>query len=240
MILKKRFLVVGLYSLISVFVTPVLARDSHHKGGHSADHGSDHAAPASVSAEQSMKWLQNGNLRFQKNAFRRDGRAPKDVQRLKDGQAPHAIVLSCSDSRVPPEHIFDQGLGEVFVVRTAGQALNNNVIASIEYALEHLGSKLIVVMGHTSCGAVKAAAGSKAGVSIGSPALDALVGEIRPRLPVTPSGVKDMEPESLANVRGVAEDLSRQSAIIREKTASGEVVIKRAMYHLNSGKVDWY
>ena len=193
-----------------------------------------------INPETSLKWLENGNIRFTKNKLRRDGRGPIDVQRLKDGQKPHAIVLSCSDSRVPPEHIFDQGLGEIFVVRTAGQAIDNNVIASIEYAIEHLGSKLIVVMGHTSCGAVKAAMGSKIGVSVGSPALDALVSDIRPRLPLTPSGEKDVEPESLANVRGVAEDLSRKSAIIKEKTATGEVLIKRAMYHLDSGKVSWY
>lgn len=78
-----------------------------------------------------------------------------DLKRLSTGQKPHTIVLSCSDSRVPPEVLFDQKLGEIFVIRTAGQAIDSSVLASIEYAVSHLGTNLIVVMGHESCGAVK-------------------------------------------------------------------------------------
>jgi carbonic anhydrase len=235
---KSKIFNIGLVVTLAGFALPsyrLYANDHATEASHKTE-----SSKEGVSPEQSLKWLENGNLRFVKGAFRKDGRSSKDVQRLKDGQKPHAIVLSCSDSRVPPEHVFDQGLGEIFVVRTAGQSIDDNVIASIEYAVEHLGAKLIVVMGHTSCGAVKAAMGSQIGVSVGSPALDALAADIRPRLPVTPSGAKDFEPESLSNVKGVAEELSRKSAMLKAKTASGEVLIKRAMYHLDSGKVSWY
>ena len=112
----------------------------------------------SVAPDTALKWLMNGNNRFVKTQLRmKEGQKPADIKRLSSGQQPHAIVLSCSDSRVPPELVFDQKLGEIFVVRTAGEALGDNAVGSIEYAVEHLGSRLIVVMGHTSCGAVKAA-----------------------------------------------------------------------------------
>jgi hypothetical protein len=109
-------------------------------------------ADSGVEAKTSFRWLQNGNKRFVTESLRKDGQSKKDRIRLVSGQKPHAIVLSCSDSRVPPEVLFDQKLGEIFVVRTAGEALDNTAIASIEYALEHLGSHLLVVMAHESCG----------------------------------------------------------------------------------------
>lgn len=91
-----------------------------------------------------------------------------DIERLSTGQAPQAIVLSCSDSRVAPEIVFDQKLGEMFTVRSAGEALSSQAIASIEFAIAKLGSKLIVVMGHTKCGAIKAAVDTLSGGSAGS------------------------------------------------------------------------
>ena len=123
-----------------------------------------------------------GNKRFLKGNVRKDGIDSATIKKLSEGQKPHAIVLSCSDSRVPPEIIFDQKLGEVFVVRTAGQSLDSMAIASIEYAVAHLGSNLILVMGHESCGAVKAALSTLNGGDAGSPSLNKLVGDLHPRL----------------------------------------------------------
>ncbi len=200
--------------------------------------GSDDPKP-SVSAEQSLGWLKNGNIRFTGSKLRKDGQGEADRSRLSTGQKPHAIVLSCSDSRVPPEIVFDQKLGELFVVRTAGEALGDNAIGSIEYAVEHLGSKLIVVMGHTSCGAVKAALGSMDGSSVGTPALDNLVKDIHPRISAfkgkAPS--EKLSSESFANARGVAADLALRSNLLREKIASGKLSVVPSLYDLDSGKV---
>lgn len=194
-----------------------------------------------VPAEKSLGWLKNGNIRFTKGTFRADGVSPKDRARLVGGQKPHAVVLSCSDSRVPPEVVFDQKLGEIFVVRTAGQALDNKVIASIEYALGHLGSNLLVVMGHESCGALKATLSALHGADLGSPALNDLATELKPHL----QSYADKEPsdhlldESWSNVTDVAKELTERSALIRDAVASGEVKIVKAMYHLESGNVEW-
>ncbi len=204
-------------------------------GGHD-----DHAA--GVAADVSMRWLQNGNVRYLKRNFRGDGRGANDRKRLVAGQKPHAIVLSCSDSRVPPEIVFDQALGEIFTIRVAGEALDSSVIASIEYAVEHLGSKLIVVMGHTQCGAVKAALATKDGESAGSTDLDQLIADIRPRLKTVlkeaPS--TSLEVESALNADGVARDLVKRSEILKKKVESGDITIKSALYRLDSGQVNFY
>lgn len=202
------------------------------------------AAPEkSVSAEKAMLWLQNGNKRYLKKANRGDGKSQLDRDRLKKTEKPYAVVLSCSDSRVPPETVFDQSLGEVSVVRTAGQSLDAAVIASLEYAVENLGPRLLVVMGHTSCGAVSSALATADGKSAGSPSLDLLVADIRPRLPNRgPAGAhsESLEIESSANAQGVAADLMKRSSIIRARVEKGDLVIKPALYYLDSGVVKFY
>lgn len=192
-----------------------------------------------VSAEKSLEWLEHGNTRYTAGKLRKDGQGPDDVKRLSTGQKPHAIVLSCSDSRVPPEIIFDQKLGELFVVRTAGESLGDNVIGSIEYAVEHLGSHLIVVMGHTSCGAVKAAFGSMDGSSVGTPALDSLVKDIHPRIASYKGkhASDHFADESWSNAEGVAQDLAKRSELIREKIKKGELKVVPSLYDLDTGHV---
>jgi carbonic anhydrase len=204
-----------------------------------ADHKPREVGP--VPAEKSLGWLKNGNTRFVTGRLRADGAKSADRTRLAAGQKPHAIVLSCSDSRVPPELVFDQKLGEVFVVRTAGESLDNNVIGSIEYAVDHLGSNLIVVMGHSSCGAVKAALASLQGSDLGSPALNGLVADLKPHLTqyANKKSSEGLVEEVSANVNGVAHDLLARSQILRDAMATGEVKIVRAVYHLETGKVDW-
>ncbi|WP_413587476.1 carbonic anhydrase [Bdellovibrio sp. HCB274] len=191
-----------------------------------------------VPADKSLGWLKNGNTRYVTGRLRSDGASAKDRMRLTEGQKPHAIVLACSDSRVPPELAFDQKLGEIFVVRTAGDALNETVVGSVEYGVQYLGANLIVVLGHSSCGAVNAAL---KGEDLGSPALNAIVDDIKPRIThfagKTPS--RGLVQESFANVTGVAHDLLMQSQILRDAVASGDVKISRALYHLDSGKVEW-
>jgi carbonic anhydrase len=199
------------------------------------------ATTPKVSGDQALQWLMNGNKRFTAPKVRRDGQNKSDIQRLSSGQTPHAIVLSCSDSRVPPELVFDQKLGEVFVVRTAGESLGDNAIASIEYALEHLGPQLLVVMGHTSCGAVKAALGTLDGSDAGSPALNALVAGLHPHLKSF-KGKKNSESysaEAWSVADGVAAELLTRSAIIKKHAQSGNLKIVTALYNLSDGVVNF-
>lgn len=200
-----------------------------------------HREKGPVEADAALELLKQGNQRYRKGGLRKDGATIKDRERLSKGQKPHTIVFSCSDSRVPPELVFDQKLGELFVVRTAGQSADFSAIASIEYAIEHLGANLIVVMGHESCGAVRAAHGAFAGGDAGSPHITALVKDIQPRINLfasTPISQGAMD-ESWANVIGTAKDLMEKSDIIRHAVATGEVKIARSIYHLSTGQVEW-
>lgn len=194
-----------------------------------------------IKAVKALQFLQNGNHRYITGHPRKDGASKSDREHLVSGQKPHTIILSCSDSRVPPEVVFDQRLGEVFIVRTAGEALDFGAIASIEYAVSHLGSNLIVIMGHESCGAVTAALKTLKGGDAGSVWLNKLVKDLHPHL----KRFTDLTPtdgiivESWANVEGVAKDLVERSEIVRNLVNSGEVVIQNALYHLGSGQVEW-
>lgn len=229
--------------------TEIANKDDHGgaiAGGEKGQTGG--AAPAlsgkaedGVAPAIALSWLKNGNRRFVKHYLRNDGAAMKDVQRLATGQKPHTIVLSCSDSRVPPELVFDQKLGEIFVVRTAGEALDAMALASIEYAYEHLGARHLLVMGHTDCGAVKAAYGTLKGGDAGSPWLNQLVADIQPRI----RAVSEDKPsnhfitEGWANVKGVARDLPQRSNILREAIESGKLGVSQGLYHLDNGEVEW-
>ncbi|MFN8944684.1 MAG: carbonic anhydrase [Pseudobdellovibrionaceae bacterium] len=213
-----------------------------HLTSHSKDHSHLRSA-GPVPATQALGWLKNGNTRFRKGFLRKDGQSPQDIARLSKGQSPHAIVVSCSDSRVPPETVFDQKLGEIFVVRTAGQSLDSSAVASIEYAIEHLGSNLIVVMGHESCGAVKATLSViKDHSDLGSPFLNQLAANIRPRLGPqserTPAST-GLLVEGWENTKGAARELVTKSEIIRRAIESGDVKMTSALYHLGSGEVEW-
>jgi len=202
--------------------------------------GDDHHHPAGVSPEVAMKWLKNGNARFKKGFFRNDGASQADIKKLSEGQTPHSIVLSCSDSRVPPEIVFDQKLGEIFTVRTAGEAIDPSAIASMEYAVEHLGPRNMVVMGHTNCGAIKAALSTMDGADAGSENLNHLVHDLHPRLKEfkgSHSHSKNFEAEAWANVDGIIKDLSLRSPLLAKKIKSGDIKVIPALYHLETGEV---
>ena len=204
-------------------------------------HGKNKREAGPIPADKAFGWLKNGNTRFVKGFFRKDGAQSSDRIRLVAGQKPHSVILSCSDSRVPPEVVFDQKLGEIFVIRTAGESIDDNVVGSIEYAVEHLGANLVVVMGHESCGAVRATLQALQGADLGSPAMNNLVNDLKPHVQQFASkkpstGVLD---ESWANVEGVTRELMERSAILRDAIASGEVKVTKAMYHLDSGRVEW-
>ena len=153
---------------------------------------------------------------------------------MTKGQQPHTIVLSCADSRVVPELAFDAGLGELFVLRVAGNVANTSTIASIEYAVAHCGSTVIVVLGHQSCGAVTAAvAGGDNGHN-----LNHLLAHIAPAIASAPEGSSVNEVVKV-NAQKNVEALSSRSDIIGNAVASGSVKIVPAYYNLDTGKVDF-
>ena len=157
---------------------------------------------------------------------------------LANGQSPFASVLSCADSRVPPEAIFHTGLGELFVVRAAGQVSDRSVLASLEYGAEHLHIPLIVVMGHESCGAVKAAMDTPASQSMGVN-LDFLLKAIRPavtRSTATPEEGR-LKAAILENVEESINEVITGSAILRHLFESGKIGLVGAYYELGTGRV---
>lgn len=178
--------------------------------------------------------LKDGNARFVEDKL--DGKLQDSSRRksLTGGQEPYAIILSCADSRVVPELAFDAGLGELFVVRVAGNVANSSSIASIEYAVAHIGSPVIVVLGHESCGAVTAAVnGGDNGYN-----LNHLLAHINPALHASPEGASVNEVVK-KNAELSSQELQTRSTIIREAVEAGKVKIIPAYYNLGSGKVDF-
>jgi len=183
---------------------------------------------------QIVKRLKDGNKRFVGDKL--EGKLKDKARRktLTKGQAPPTIVLSCADSRVVPEHAFDAGLGELFVLRVAGNIANTSTIASIEYAVAHCKSKVIVVLGHESCGAVTAAvAGGDNGYN-----LNHLLSHITPAIAACRKG-SSVNTVVKKNAKMVAKELSTRSDIIGKALAKKKIKIVPAYYNLGSGKVDF-
>ena len=184
--------------------------------------------------KQVLDRLQNGNERFVIDKL--DGKLQDSSRRdaLTSGQQPYAIILSCADSRVVPELAFDTGLGELFVIRVAGNVANTSSVASIEYAVAHLGTKVIVVLGHQSCGAVTAAVqGGDNGYN-----LNHLLSHITPAIAAAGSGA-DIVDVVKKNAELTVEALKTRSSIISKAVESGSLKIVPAYYNLDSGKVDF-
>lgn len=200
------------------------------------------ATVAGTTAEQSQKWLMNGNLRFMTKKFRADGRSELDRLRTSKEQKPHALVLSCSDSRVPPEMIFDQGLGEITTIRVAGEVLDASVLASIEQVVLNQAPHLLVVLGHTQCDSIEATLKWKELASHGSEALDRMVAEIKPHLKTvsTQNPSPKLQVEGALQADGVARDLTERSSIIKKAVDSGQLKIKSALYWIDTGEVRFY
>lgn len=196
--------------------------------------------------EQGLELLLKGNEKFIKGDLEllKKYSTPSVRRGLAAGQKPFAVVLTCSDSRVPPEILFDKGLGEIFVVRVAGNIVAPHELGSIEYALEHLGSNLVVVLGHEKCGAVKATYETypdHVEGNIGSltesiyPAVDTVVAGTKPADEVEQA--TQVEECIVENIKMVSESLESKSEIISHLVHLGETKIVRAKYDLDSGKV---
>jgi carbonic anhydrase len=161
--------------------------------------------------------------------------AAKRRAELTKSQHPFAIIVSCSDSRVPPEIVFDQGLGDLFVLRVAGNIIDDHSLGSIEYAVDHLATRLIVVLGHQRCGAVKAAKETIASKGKASAHIQSLVTAIRPAVEATVNG--DLETTVKANVKDVVQALRSSTPVLKPKVDSGEVQVIGGYYSLDTGSV---
>src|SRR4029453_8160853 len=161
--------------------------------------------------------------------------AAKRRAQLAKSQHPFAIIVSCSDSRVPPEIVFDQGLGDLFVLRVAGNVINDESLGSIEYAVDHLAVRLIAVIGHQSCGAVKAARETIVAKGKAPAHIQSLVAAIKPAVDSTVNG--DLDATIKANVKRVVDSLRSSTPILKAKVDSGEVQVIGGYYSLDTGAV---
>lgn len=197
---------------------------------------------STITPAMALQILQDGNKRFVSNLkFNRN--LLQQVNETRDGQWPFAVVLSCIDSRTSAELIFDQGLGDIFSVRIAGNIANEDILGSMEFACKVAGSKLIVVLGHTKCGAVKGACDH---VEMGN--LTALLSKLRPsvddetitKTDRNSSNSSFVENVASINVRRTVEAIKERSLILHEMIENGEVGICGAMYNVETGIVEFY
>jgi carbonic anhydrase len=205
-----------------------------------------------VSPDDALQKLLDGNKQYVESKLTNAAMSDAATRTsLAKSQKPYAVILTCSDSRVPPEIIFDKGLGELFVVRVAGNVPDPVVLGSIEYAAEHLGSSLVLVLGHERCGAVTAAVDAK-GKSTGSPNIDAIVNVIAPNVKTAANECEACKGEKKcaetkksefvecvvdANAKAVAASLTKRSPILKHLAEEKKIKIVAAKYDLDDGMV---
>jgi carbonic anhydrase len=194
-----------------------------------------HSDQSIVSPAEAISQLKEGNSRYTSGKRQPDEQTAKRRAELIKSQHPFATIVSCSDSRVPPEIVFDQGLGDLFVVRVAGNVINDEGLGSVEYSVDHLGSRLILVLGHQSCGAVKAARETIAAKGNAPGHIQSIVTAIKPAVEATVNG--DLDATIKANVKYVVDALRSSTPILKAKVDSGEVRVIGAYYSLDSGAV---
>ena len=179
--------------------------------------------------------LVEGNKRFVQNV-----KAQRNLQEqvlvTSKGQFPFAIILSCIDSRVPAELVFDQGIGDIFSARVAGNIINEDILGSMEYACKVTGSKIVVVMGHTKCGAVTSACQH---IEMGN--ITKLLNKIKPSITTYSQTPREEEIDEVAirNVKHSIEEIRKRSPILKEMERKGEIEIVGAMYDVNTGIVNF-
>jgi len=192
-----------------------------------------------ITPDEALSRLLEGNRRFVANKAFHPNESPSTREKLAKGQAPFAIILGCSDSRVPPEVVFDFGLGDLFVIRVAGNIVEDAGVGSIEYAVEHLGTPLIVVLGHERCGAVKATietldAGGEAPGHIAE-----LVRKLKPAVESSRNVPGDKVDNAVReNSRRMAKELAGLEPFLKERVDAGTVKVVAARYDLDTGVVE--
>jgi carbonic anhydrase len=216
--------------------------DSSPRGGRDLTMDVGPVAEPPLHFRAALDRLQRGNRRFASKSGRGGLASLRRREALVAGQSPFAVILSCSDSRVPAELVFDCGLGELFVVRVAGNVVVPALVGSVEFAVSTFGTQLVVVMGHTNCGAVTAALQMCDGHPPSSPNVAELVDRIAPAIRSVSRSkhrpLRDILPDAIrANVRASADALLRESEILRTRTDAGELMVVAAEYALETGEV---
>lgn len=194
-----------------------------------------------LTPEGAIELLQNGNKRFIQN-LRFNRNLLQQVNETAEGQYPFATVLSCIDSRAPAELIFDQGLGDIFSIRIAGNIVNDDILGSMEFSCKVAGSKLVVVLGHTSCGAIKGAC-DKAELGY----LTGLLQKVEPAIEAEKEHQADRTGSNLAfvnqvskiNVQRSIDEILQKSDVLREMNAKGEIAFIGGMYDVSTGEVSF-
>ena len=194
-----------------------------------------------MTPEKALELLKEGNLRFQNN-MKANRNLLEQVNETSKGQFPFAVILSCIDSRVSSELIFDQGIGDVFSVRIAGNFVNEDILGSMEFACKLAKSKLILVLGHSKCGAIK---GACDGAELGN--LTALISKLKPAVDAvkTPTENRNsknsefVENVSHTNVEMTIENIKKQSPVLKEMLDNGEISLVGGMYNVDSGVVEF-
>lgn len=191
-----------------------------------------------ITPNKALQLLRDGNTRFVNN-LRANRNLLQQVNETRDGQHPFAVILSCIDSRTSAELVFDQGLGDVFSVRIAGNILNDDILGSMEFACKVVGVKIVVVLGHTKCGAVK---GACEDVKLGN--LTSLLDKIKPV--VNNTGYVNGSPYAFVdavaanNVHYVMDEIVKRSSILDEMIQTHQIAIVGGMYDVETGVVDFY
>ncbi|PID45788.1 MAG: carbonic anhydrase [Proteobacteria bacterium] len=188
----------------------------------------------SYSSDEALNVLMDGNRRFIEGNLLHPNHCDESRQEAAAGQTPFATVLTCADSRVPPVDIFDQGIGDIFVVRVAGNIIGDHTLGSIEYAVAHLNTPLIVVLGHSSCGAVGAVARDVK--------LDGHMSTLVPPIQAAIKKVKNLDGNMVNNAakelsKQMAERIASSEPIIADEVNDGHVKVVPAYYNLSSGEV---
>jgi len=188
------------------------------------------------SIENALQKLAYGNKRYVSSAMLHPNQTVERRTEVSKGQNPFAVIVGCSDSRIPPEILFDQGIGDLFVIRVAGNIVDDIALGSIEYAVDHLGTPLVVVLGHGKCGAVTAAVqGGEAHGHIGS-----IVKTIAPAVEKAKAQSGDLTDNAIrANIELVADTVKASKPIITKALEQGKVKIVGAYYDIESGKVEF-
>ena len=194
---------------------------------------------ARSAGDESLQKLMDGNKRYVSGDLAKKNIGDDRRKELLKGQKPFAIVVTCSDSRVPPELLFDQGMGDIFVIRVAGNVVDQIELGSIEYGAEHLNAPLLILLGHSNCGAVKATLETK-GKAEGN--IGAIVKKIAPAAKAAQkkggSEEEILEAAIQGNLRNVYKDLMSKSTIIPHLTKEGKLKIVAGEYSLATGKVE--
>jgi len=194
-------------------------------------------AAAAEKIEIALKSLVEGNVNYVASKSSHPNQDSKRRAETAGGQHPFAVVIGCADSRVPPEIIFDRGIGDLFVIRVAGNVLDDVAVGSVEYALEHLGAPLVVVLGHKKCGAVDATV--KGGEAPGH--IKAIVEKIKPSVEKAKKMKGDLLSNSIdLNVAKIVEELKESKPIVAEFVESGKAVVIGACYDIETGRVEFY